>query len=270
MNDRHRLIDDVARQLAHYGFVAADDEAADLVDFSGGDTPVLRQLVERRLTGEPFAWITGCTTFCDQRMNVQSGVYVPRWQTEPLVRRALARLPRDGTAVDVCTGSGAVAMVLGRVRPDARVVATDVDPVAVACARSNGVTAYVGDLFDTLPSEIAGMVDLVVGVVPYVPTWALGLLQRDTFAFETSLPYHGGVDGMDLLRRVAADARAFLRGGAVIILELGADQAGPMGLELVSLGYEAVKVLFDDEGDCNGIEAIYAEATRRSLSVPSR
>jgi release factor glutamine methyltransferase len=249
--------DDLVELLERAGFVAADKDAADLVACARGDRAHLDRLVQRRLTGEPIAWIVGATTFCDQRVIVEPGVYVPRWQTEPLVRRGVDRLPINGVAVDVCTGSGAVAAVLDQARPAARVVATELDDAAVACARANGVEVYHGDLFDPLPDDLRERVDVVVGVVPYVPTPALRLLQRDTFAFETALPYDGGLDGTDLLRRVATDARRFLRPGGALLLELGGDQADQIGEELSSLGYVALTILFDEDDDPRGIEATY-------------
>src|SRR4051794_37235078 len=123
--------------LERNGFVAADEEAAELVEAAGGDRDRLDALVARRLTGEPLAWITGWAEFCGERITIHPGVYVPRWQTEPMARRALERLPDGGTAIDLCTGSGAVAAVLSA--KAARVVASDLDPKAVACARANGV-----------------------------------------------------------------------------------------------------------------------------------
>src|SRR5207302_1592771 len=102
------------------------------------------------------------------------------------------------------TGSGAIARVLTTARPGARVVASDLDARAVACALTNGVEVYAGDLFGPLPQTLEGRVDVVVGVVPYVPTRELPLLQRDTFTFETPLSYDGGPDGAGILRRVLA------------------------------------------------------------------
>ena len=217
------------------GFVAAEEEAAELLAAPGD----LEAMVARRLTGEPLAWITGTAPFCGLWIRVDPGVYVPRWQTEALAWRAVERLPTDGVAIDLCTGSGAIAKVLMTHRPGARVVASDVDPAAVACARSNGVEAYVGDLFEPLPDVVA---DVIVGVVPYVPTPDLPLLQRDTFTFETPLAYDGGTDGLDIVRRVIAEAPRHLRGS--LLLELGGDQAA---------AFDADEIL-DEEGDVRGIE----------------
>ncbi len=240
------------------GFVAAAEEAAELLAAAAGDAARLERLVGRRLTGEPLAWITGKVVFCDVELRVEPGVYVPRWQTEQLAERACRRLPAGGTAVDVCTGAGAIARVLAVRDPAARIVGTDADATSVACARANGVDALRGDLLDPVPAALRGAVDLVVAVVPYVPTAELALLQRDTLTFEAARSYDGGPDGLDLLRRVAADARAFLRPGGVLLLELGGDQAAVTGPALEALGYAPVATLVDEDGDVRGIEAIRA------------
>ena len=140
-------------------------------------------------------------------------------------------------------------------RPRARVVACDVDERAVACATANGVEAYCGDLFAPLPRTLEGAVDVVVGVVPYVPTPALPLLQRDTFAFEPPLSYDGGGDGTEILRRVLTGSPRFLRRGGALLIELGGEQADALGDDLARLGYADVSVLVDEDGDVRGIEA---------------
>ncbi len=218
----------------------------------------------RRLTGEPLAWIIGGVSFCGVQIRVDRGVYVPRQQSEALAHRAVERLPADGVAIDLCTGSGAIARTLTEKRPGARVVASDVDERSIACAAANGVEVYRGDLFTPLPSELEGRVDVVVGVVPYVPTPALPLLQRDTFAFESPLAYDGGRDGTNILRRVLRDSPRFLRPGGALLLELGGEQAGELGDDLARLGYIHVSVLLDDDGDVRGIEATFKPGAGRS------
>jgi release factor glutamine methyltransferase len=212
-------------------------------------------LVQRRLTGEPLAWITGLIEFGGLAVRVDPGVYVPQWQSELLAERALERLPEDGVAIDLCTGSGALAMVLAAGRASARVHATDLDEAAVACARSNGVDAVAGDLFAPLPPALRGTVDVVAGVVPYVPTGELSLLQRDTFTFETPLAYDGGPDGCALLRRALSGASRFLRPGGALLLELGGDEATLIADDLEYSGYGDVAVLADEDGDVRGVEA---------------
>jgi release factor glutamine methyltransferase len=246
---------DLAARLSRAGFIAAEEEARELVARAAGDGKLLDSLVARRLTGEPLAWITGKVSFCGVEIRVDPGVYVPRWQSEPLTRLAVERLPAAGLAIDLCTGSGAIARTLTMNRPRARVVASDVDERAVACAALNGVEVYRGDLFAPLPSGLERRVDVVVGAVPYVPTPALPMLQRDTFTFESTLSYDGGPDGTDILRRILRESPRFLRRGGALLLELGGDQADGLRADLARLGYVDVSVLVDDEGDVRGIES---------------
>jgi release factor glutamine methyltransferase len=253
------------------GFVAPEEEADDLMAHAAGDPDFLEAIVARRLTGEPLAWITGQVQFCGVAVQVDAGVYVPRPQSQELARRAMALLPAEGAAIDLCTGTGAIAKVLSTAHPRARVVASDADRRAVACARSNGVEAFEGDLFAPLPVELHAIVDggidggiddgvddgvdVIVAVAPYVPTPALDLLQRDTLAFESPLSYDGGPDGTDILRRVLRESPRFLRHGGVVLLELGGDQAELLQDDLARFGYGEVITLIDDEGDVRGIEA---------------
>jgi release factor glutamine methyltransferase len=240
------LKDPLVELLMRNGFVAPEEEAAELRAAARGN---LDALVARRLTGEPLAWITGTVEFCGRTLRIEPGVYVPRWHTEAVAWRAVQRMPRGGRGIDLCTGSGAIAAVLMGER-DAHMVATDLDPVCVRCARANGVDAHVGDLF----AGEAGPFDVVTAVVPYVPTQDLPLLQRDTFAFETPLAYDGGPDGLDLARRVVAGARHVLRPGGALVLELGGRQPETLALD----GFTAVRTIRDEEGDPRGLEATAA------------
>ncbi len=253
--DAQELLRATTATLRRAGCVAADEEATELIDATGGDTRRLRSLVDRRCEGEPLAWLVGSLTFCGQRVVVHPGVYVPRWQSEPLALEAAARLPRDGLAVDLCTGSGAIAVVLHRLRPQARVLASDLDPLAVACARANGVEAFVGDLSAGMPGEVRGQADVVTAVVPYVPTGALRLLPRDVTAYEPRAALDGGPDGTRLLVRVAREATALLRPAGSLLLELGGDQAGLLGPVLAECGYLDVELLVDEDGDTRGLTA---------------
>jgi release factor glutamine methyltransferase len=246
-------LDELTERLMTGGFVAAEEEAAELWEAAAGDEARLEGLVARRETGEPLAWITGYVDFCGRRVVTLPDVYVPRWHTELVAERAAARLPDGGVAIDLCTGSGAIAATLNARRPGARVVGTDLDPNAVANAKANGVEAYAGDLFAPLPDDL-GPADVVVAVVPYVPRRALPLLQRDTFRFETSLAYDGGEEGLDVLLRVLEEAPARLRPGGAVVLEVGGSQAGDLDADIARLPYEEVKEITDEDGDLRGLE----------------
>jgi release factor glutamine methyltransferase len=238
--------------------VAAEDEAAELTAAAGNAHEVLEHLVARRLAGEPLAWVTGRTSFAGLEVSVHPGVYVPRWQSTELARRAVRALPDGGTAIDVCTGSGALALVLAHERPLARVVASDLDPLAVTNARANGVTAFLGDLFAPLPHDLLGASDVVVAVPPYVPSTALHLLPRDTLTHEDPSHYDGGPDGTDVLRRLASEARRFLRPGGRLLLEIGGTQDAALRDGLDASGYRDVETWSDEDGDLRGIEATAA------------
>jgi len=245
----------VSAALASAGCVASDEEATELIEASCGDGEVLAQFVRRRVSGEPTAWIVGEVRFCGVSVKVSPGVYVPRWHTEPLVERAVELLPDEGIAIDVCTGSGAIPAVLRARRAAARVVATDSDPVAVACARANGVETYLGDLTAPVPGALAGHVDVLIGVVPYVPREALHLLARDVLAFEPRGALDGGPGGTRHLVRAAREAPRWLRPGGVLLLELGGSQGDEMVEVCGRLGYEAVSILADLDGDTRAVEA---------------
>ncbi|HVT42627.1 MAG TPA: methyltransferase [Acidimicrobiales bacterium] len=246
----------LAARLSRAGCVAAEDEAHELLAAAGDDPVALGVLLARREAGEPLAWVTGQTRFGDLSVRLDPGVYVPRWQSIPLARRAGARLPAHGCALDLCTGSGAIAATLSATRPLARVIGIDSDERAVACARANGVEAHRGDLYDAVPRAVLGAVDVVVSVPPYVPTPALALLPRDTLAFEASAHYDGGPDGTDVLRRVVAGAPDVLRRGGCLLLEVGGTQADALAPVLARYGFDAVDVWADEDGDTRGLEAV--------------
>jgi release factor glutamine methyltransferase len=240
--------------LRQGGFVAAEEEAIELTARADGDAVVLMNLLDRRLRGEPLAWIIGSTRFCGIEILVAPGVYVPRWQSSALAERAAARLPATGTAVDLCTGSGAIAKSLMIRQPQATVLACDLDERAVACATSNGVRAYPGDLFRAFPVSLRGQVDVVVAVVPYVPTAALDFLPRDTLAFESPVSYDGGADGTAILRRVLRASVGYLRPGGALLLEVGGDQDEILAPLIKRLGYEDLEVFHDEDGDLRALE----------------
>jgi len=243
----------VARLLAQAGCVAAEREADELIRAAGRDPDALEDLVSRRADGEPIAWLTGAVTFCGVQVFVTPGVYVPRWQTEPLARRAAALLPPGGVGADLCTGAGAIAAVLAAAVPTASVLATEVDHTAADCARRNGVDVFEGFLDDPLPQHLLHRIDVMTAVVPYVPTDSLRLLPRDVQAFEPRLALDGGADGTDYLAEVARRSVAWLRPGGWLLLELGGDQAGPIGALLGGLGFHGLDVMVDENGDPRAI-----------------
>jgi release factor glutamine methyltransferase len=225
------------------------------MEAAGGDGRLLRALLARRVTGEPLAWVTGWALFAGHRVRVHTGVYVPRWQSEALAARAIELLPDGGVAVDLCTGSGAIALALGRARPGSRVVATDIDPIACRCAAANGVEVYAGHLAEPVPGELRGHVDVVVAVTPYVPTEELAFLPRDVRQYEPAHALDGGPGGARVLEQAVWASSALLRPGGTTLLELGGDQDRALAEVLAAAGFGAPRRLEDAEGDLRGIEA---------------
>jgi release factor glutamine methyltransferase len=245
----------VVRALAVGGCIEPEVEAAALLEAARAGAGPIHELVARRLRGEPLAWIAGEVRFCGVRVRVDPGVFVPRPQTESLAWRAVGLLPEQGVAVDLCTGSGAVAAVVRSQRPNASVIATDLDPAAVACARSNGVEALLGDLDEPIPVGVRGRVDVVTAVAPYVPAEELHLLPRDVLEHEPRHALDGGPGGTAVLVRAAAAAGRLLRPGGGVLLELGGEQADEIGSVLAEHGMGETRVLRDQDGRDRAIEA---------------
>ncbi len=243
----------MVRALRSAGCVAAEEEAAELIAVSAGDTGRLAELVARRCEGEPIAWLVGSVCFCGITVLVHPGVYVPRWQTEPMARAAVERLPAQGTAVDLCTGSGAIAAVLAHERPQARVLATESDPVAVRCAQANGVDVVQCDMAEGLPSTMRHQVDVVTAVVPYVPTEAMRHLPRDVVTYEPRHALDGGPGGTALLEAAARQAFPLLRPGGWLLLEVGGTQAEVLTPMLQDCGYADLEVSYDEDGDLRAL-----------------
>ncbi|SDO89684.1 release factor glutamine methyltransferase [Klenkia soli] len=236
---------EVVARLRAAGCVFAEDEAALLV----ADGRDLGALVDRRVAGEPLEQVLGWVGFCGLRVLLDPGVFVPRQRTALLVEEAVRLGGR--VVVDLCCGSGAVGLAvaagLGDVElGDVELVAADVDPAAVACARRNGVAATAGDLFDALPGQLRGRVDLLCVNAPYVPTDAIADMPPEARDHEPATALDGGADGLDLHRRVAAGARDWLAPGGSLLLETSRRQT-PGTLAAVVAGGLTGRVVTDDD-----------------------
>jgi release factor glutamine methyltransferase len=252
-----RAVRDVVDRLTAAGCISASAERAQLVA-AAPDAPTLEAWIRRREGGEPLAWITGTTQFCGRALHVDSGVYVPRSQSEELARRAVRLLPGRSRAVDLCTGAGAIAAHLGAEAPRATVIGIDIDRRAVACARRNGVIALVGDVDPPLRSA---SFDVVTAVAPYVPTPELRFLPLDVQRFEPRRALDGGDDGLAVVRRIVVSAGRLLQPGGWLLTELGGQLHRALHSTLAECGFESVTLWFDCDGDLRGLAA---QATRAS------
>jgi release factor glutamine methyltransferase len=193
-----------------------------------------RDLVRRRRTREPVAYLLGAREFYGRPFRVDRRVLIPRPDTETLVEVAMsctAARSLSARVLDLCTGSGCVAISLARERPTTRVLGTDLSPGAVEVARANALAlgAYnvgfaVADLYDGVPVPWKAF-DLVVANPPYIPSGDIPGLTPDIQRFEPGLALDGGADGLGLLRRVVEGAPRVLDRGGVVAVEVGAGEA---------------------------------------------
>ena len=204
------------------GCVYAEDEAQLLLEADGD----LDMLVARRVAGEPLEWVLGWAEFADLQLVVRPGVFVPRRRTELLAAQAIARLRPASVAVDLCCGVGAIAAVILEEVPFVEVHAADIDPVAVACARDNlpNGNVHLGDLFDALPGDLRGRVDVLTANTPYVPSDEVALMPPEARDHEPRHTLDGGPDGLELLRRISAEASEWLAPGGSVLIEVSERQ----------------------------------------------
>jgi release factor glutamine methyltransferase len=238
-----------ARTLAAAGCVWSADEAAVLVNAAASPAE-LAAMVERRAAGAPLELVVGWVDFCGVRITLADGVFVPRLRSEFIVAVAGRLMPDGGVVVDMCCGSGAIGVALATRATGVRLHAVDVDDAAVACARRNvaavGGRAYCGDLYDALPRDLAGGVDLVVANAPYVPTEEIAYLPAEARRYEPAHALDGGGDGTQTQRRVIEGAREWLRPGGSLAVETSRRQAGLTAAHVVAAGFETTTEESDD------------------------
>ncbi|WP_282699734.1 putative protein N(5)-glutamine methyltransferase [Streptomyces sp. CC219B] len=210
------------------GCVFAEDEARLILD--AARTPdELAAMVDRRATGAPLELVVGWAEFAGLHITVAPGVFVPRRRTEFLVEQALTQVPDASVVVDLCCGSGAVGAALAAALGPVELHAADIDPAAVRCARRNlaayGGQVHAGDLFAALPTRLHGRVGILAANVPYVPTGEVGLLPAEARDHEPLVALDGGADGLDVLRRVTAEAPRWLAPGGCLLVETSERQS---------------------------------------------
>lgn len=224
---------DAARLMTH------GDEAA-----SPEFTHEYEGLVARRVFREPLAYITGSREFWNLDIEVTPAVLIPRQETELLIEIALEHFdhPQPIRILDVCTGSGCVAVGLGREFPRAALVASDISQAALDVARRNlaryGVSARTECLQADLLDGIAGRFDLIVSNPPYVRTVDALELQPEVREYEPTAALFAGEDGLQIVRRLVVQAAAALARDGIFIFEFGAGQS-----EAVAAIVEAVPAL---------------------------
>jgi release factor glutamine methyltransferase len=241
----------IVARLRVAGCVFAEDEA-ELLASEASSPAELAAMVERRVDGEPLEHVVGWAEFCGLQIAVEPDVFVPRPRTELLVRQAVALAPSPAVVVDLCCGSGAVGAALAEMVAGIELHAVDIDPAAVDCARRNlaagGGRVYRGDLFEPLPPRLQGRIDVLAANCPYVPTAEIRLMPAEARDHEPMVALDGGADGLDIHRRVANAAPAWLAPGGHLLVETSRPQA-PHVVEIFAASGLVPQVATSDELD---------------------
>lgn len=237
----------LATQFQQAGFGDCEAEARDLVMAATGLTRAelitqgtvfmspeafdrIQDYSARRLSGEPVDNILGWREFYGRRFKVSVDVLSPRQETEEVTAKSLELIAAINAPhiLDLGTGSGAIAVTLLSERPDATALAVDVSKSALEVARENAKTHNImprltlsqSDWFET----VDGQFDLIISNPPYIDDIAMSELPRDVAEFDPSLALHGGADGLDPYRLIAAQAKEYMKANGAIVLEIGYDQ----------------------------------------------
>ena len=243
----------IVARLRAAGCVFAEDEARLLM--SAARNPAeLDAMVSQRAAGLPLEQVVGWAEFCGLRIAVAPRVFVPRRRTEFLVRQAVALSRPGAVIVDLCCGAGAIGAALAAAVDRAAVHAADIDPAAVRCARQNlpGGHVYQGDLYAPLPAGLRGRVAVLAANVPYVPSEQIAFLPPEARAHEPRTALDGGADGLDMLRRVAAGAAAWLAPGGHLLSEIS-DRQVPQAEAALAAGGLAARVVSSADLDATVI-----------------
>lgn len=226
--------------------------------YTGFDKPLgetelgaYRELIRRRLAGEPVAYLVGEHEFWGMPVYVDENVLVPRPDTETVIEvvRTLRDKKAPARVLDLCTGSGAIALGLAKELPAAQIVATDVSPAAVALAKKNAerngfadrIDVRQGDLWEPVEGE---RFDVIASNPPYIASAVIATLSAEVKR-EPVLALDGGADGMAFYDRICAAARTHLEPGGALVVEHGFDQADAVRERFEAAGLTNVTLVHD-------------------------
>jgi release factor glutamine methyltransferase len=233
---------------------------------TASETDALRELVKRRGQREPLQHITGSTSFCGYEIGVNLHALVPRPETEMLAELGweflVTRHSSLVTALDFGTGTGCIAIALAAKCPKAKIIALDISTNALALAKQNAAQNKIagriellqGDGFAALPTKT--LFDLIISNPPYIPSAEIETLQPEVRDFDPRGALDGGADGLDFYRRLAAQAKPFLKPDGKIMLEFGDGQA------------DAIRTIFENEKWV--IEAVKEDYSQRARILIAR
>ena len=258
-------LNDIISALCGAGIEEAEHEALLLAEaFSGSDrdllsfnknndiySPELERALARRLSREPLQHILGKWYFWREEYKVSSDCLIPRADSELLVDFAVKELPQNAHFLDLCTGSGCLAVSTLASRPDCRATALDVSEAALALARENAVHNGVEDRIEFVLADILtcdpfdGMCfDAIISNPPYIPSSVVDTLSPE-LAFEPRIALDGGNDGLIFYKRIISEYKKHIKDCGSLILEIGYDQAEA----ICALGKEGTLIYKDLSGN---------------------
>jgi release factor glutamine methyltransferase len=230
------------------------------------ETDALRELIKRRSQREPLQHIVGSTSFCGFEIAVNRHALVPRPETEMLAELGWQFLSsinsQPSAALDFGTGTGCIAIAIAAKCPNAKILATDISADALTLAKENAVKNNLaeqievlqGDGFTALPNNIR--FDLIISNPPYIPSAEIATLQPEVRDFDPRTALDGGADGLDFYRKLAAEAKPFLKSDGKIMLEFGDGQA------------DVIRTIFENEKWI--VEAVKEDYSQRARILIAR
>ncbi len=210
----------------------------------------LQNALKERVQRVPLQYILGTQDFMDLTFSVNENVLIPRQDTETLAEEAVRFLPKDGALLDLCTGSGCIAITVKNRLKEAAVTASDISKPAIAMAKENAkqngvqVEWVVSDLF----TAIRGEYDVITCNPPYIRTEEILSLEPEVRDYEPGIALDGGEDGLDFYRRIIPEAGNFLKPGGILLFEIGCDQGKEVTELMEQAGFQEVRVIRDLAG----------------------
>ena len=211
-------------------------------------------LIERRNEKEPVQYITGKTYFYGLEFFCDKFVLIPRFDTEVLVEEVIKRAPKNCELLDLCTGSGCIAICVKHERDDIAVSASDISKEALLVAEKNkdrynlDIKLIQSDLFENIDKKF----DIIVSNPPYIPTKVISGLEDKVKDFEPKGALDGGEDGLDFYKEIAKEAVNYLKDESILIMEIGFDQGEDVSDILHDNGYKNIEVI----KDLNGLDRV--------------
>ncbi len=211
-----------------------------------------KNMLKRRIEGEPLQYILGDTEFFGYTFNVDKNVLIPRFETELLVDKALSFISADSKVLDMCCGSGAIGITVA-LEKGCEVTLADISEDAMRTAKNNATSlgANVKFILSDMFEKTDGTFDVIICNPPYIPSADVESLDINVKDYEPDLALDGGKDGLDFYRRIASEAPPYLANGGVLALELGIGQMQAVK-DIMAASFDVVKAY----ADYNGIDRI--------------